>query len=293
MSRVSFVCGLLVLGAALTISQAQPKATAPAAPPAPPAKGENSAIAALKSEFQELPEMAADPAMKLGLVLKGLSARIEKEFKLRVQFSINVDAFERENVKEPSEIGIVADKPLLARKNITLDRYLRLILERVTEKGPVASGATYLIRRETIEITTNRDLRARIWGDHPGPFLALVHANIEQKPLEDALKELADQSEHNIVLDARIGDKAKTLVTARFTNLPLDSAVTFLADMADLQPILQDNAIYVTTRDAALRWESKQKKEMPDDSDTPRIGRIGAGVRGIIPSQAAPAAGMQ
>ncbi len=292
MSRIAVVCGMLVLGVALALGQAGPKAPAPTVPavaaPEVPAKAEAPALTALRSVFPEFLELPADPQTKLGSVLKGLTGRVEKDFKLKVQFSINNDAFNKDNIKEPLEIGIVEDKPLPAMRNITLERYLRAIFDRVDEKGPKAenSGATFLIRKHHIEITTIKDLRTRIWGDYPGPFLPLVNATFEKKTLEDALKELSEQTEHNVVLDARAGDKAKTLVTACFSNLPLDTAVAFLADMAELQPVLQDNAIYVTTRESALRWESRQKKNMPEDSETPRIGRVGAGVRGFVPSPA-------
>src|SRR5690348_10326276 len=42
----------------------------------------------------------------------------------------------------------VQDKPLPKMTNITLASYLRRILERVTEKGPVPGGATFVIRKE-------------------------------------------------------------------------------------------------------------------------------------------------
>jgi hypothetical protein len=125
-------------------------------------------------------------------------------------------------------------------------------------------------------------LKKQVWGNHPGPYLPLVVARFDKTLLDDALRKLARQAEYNVILDAKVGEKAKTPVTANFVSLPLDTAVTMLADMADLQPVLQDNAIYVTTRDNALRWEARQRKEVVP-GETPPGPRVGPGLRGPIP----------
>ncbi len=45
--------------------------------------------------------------------------------------------------------------------------------------------------------------------------------------------------------------------------MPLDTAVRILADMADLQPVIMDNVIYVTTRENAVRLEADHQKRQP------------------------------
>src|SRR5262249_41583193 len=108
--------------------------------------------------------------------------------------------------------------------------------------------------------------------------------------LRDALREMAEQAEYNVVLDNRAGDKAKIEVSARFLNTPLDTAVGFVADMVDLRTVLLDNVIYVTTRENAAVLESRLKQE-PDSPDTAPGPRIGSGV-GSPPPTAPPGAGM-
>ena len=293
MSRIALCCGTLVLALLLASSSGPKAAPAPPAPP-PVVKGENPGLAALRTIIPEVKEISPDPKLNLQTVLNDLATRFQQEFKLRLAFSINTAAFEKDGLKEAGDTAVVADKPLPRFANVSLDRYLRAVLERAEAAGLKApgSGPTFVLRRETIEITTVRALREQIWGDHPGPFLPLVNTSFEKIPLEEALKELAELSEHNVILDVRVGDKAKTAVTARFTNMPLDTAVAFLAEMADLHSVLQDNGIFVTTRDVALRWEARNRKDMQpgDDPETPRIGRIGHGVRGL-PRSAAQAAG--
>jgi hypothetical protein len=81
-------------------------------------------------------------------------------------------------------------------------------------------------------------------------------------PLEDALKELARQSERSIVLDIRAAKAGKTPVTAKMLNAPLDTSIRLLADMAGLKLIQIDNVYYVTAgKNAAdLRKELKHLK---------------------------------
>ncbi len=291
MSRVVILCGVLAGLGALALTGAAP-APKPEEKPA-------TLEALLREKVEEFPELEADPQTKLGHVLNKLSQRFSRpndKPPFYVPIEINVQAFEAENVKEPQEIAIVAEKPLARAVNISPATYLRRVLQRVTEKGPVPSGATFILRKDHIEITTVGAVRTEIWGqDYQGPYLSLVSAGIEKKPLEEALKQLAELADHNIVLDVRVGDRAKTPVTGRFNNVPLDTAVTFLADMADLQPILQDNVIYVTTRDNAMRLEAKQRKDMADqpDAEGPPKPRVGPGFRGYLRDPKGAGAGMQ
>jgi hypothetical protein len=294
MSRLAVVCGMVGLGVMLAAGSPAPQAAAPA-PPAPPRPVAQAAgdklLSLLRMPQEKWEEIAVDPNYTLGAMLDGLAKKYSQpkgKPPLHLSFDFNDAAFKADGLDDPRLFQIVKEKPIPAMDSASLDRFLRKALARL----PVPSGATYLIRQDHIEITTNQAIRAQIWGGHQGPFFPLIHADIENKPLDEALKELAKQSEHNIVVDARAAEKAKTIVTARFTNTPLDTAVALLADMADLKPVLQDNVIYLTTRENALRWESRQKKEMPaPDPEGPTGPRIGSGVRGFVPPMAG--AGME
>jgi hypothetical protein len=272
MSRFALVGGMMVLGAVLAV-----RGTAPTPAKAAPAK-ESSPLAALQTVHPEFPEVPADPQTKLDSILNALTEVFRKNHGIELQFEINLAAFRTDGVAVPGDTAVVQERGLPKMTNLTLERYLRAILNRV----PAGSGATLIPRKDHIEITTNGWLRTQIWGkDHKGPFLPLVNARFDKTSLDEALKALAEQSEHNVILDPKAGEKGKTLITARLLNLPLDTAVTMLADMADLQAVMQDNAIYVTTRESALRWESRNRRESGDDSGP----RVGPGVRGLIPSE--------
>jgi hypothetical protein len=170
-------------------------------------------------------------------------------------FVVNTRAFETEELKEVEKYEIVASKPIPEMK-----ASIRRRLETVLGRLPVASGAIWVIRDKTIEITTTAAFRKELGREDDERLLPLTHAIFEKRPLEDALKQLADQTDFSVVLDSRAGDKAKVLVSATLKNVPLDTAVRLLADMAELEPVLQDNVLYITTRENAARIEKEKSK---------------------------------
>ena len=76
-----------------------------------------------------------------------------------------------------------------------------------------------------------------------------------------SIARLADASGISVVLDARVVEKAgKTPVTATLNNIPLDTAVRLLADMADLKAVAIDNVLYVTAKANAEALQAEQDK---------------------------------
>ncbi len=200
-----------------------------------------------------------------GVVLEDALDQFAKAYDLTIDY--DEQAFKAEGIDNVSEL-VLAGKGIKKRDKVRLDALLHRVLSRVG----VPSGATYVLRRDGIEVTTKSSVRARIWGGgYTGPLLPLVHATFEKRPLEEALRELAQQAEYNVILDGRAGEKAKETVTARFANTPLDTAIAFLADTAGLRTVLMDNVAYVTTKENAALWEARNRPS-PDDPGGPRIG---------------------
>jgi hypothetical protein len=256
-----------------------PAADKPQPKPEPAAKAELSLAERLARRI-DFPGID-DPETKLGEALDKLA----KESGLA--FDVNERAFAEEMVEDilSKPIG----SPLPRMKNVTAERVLYKLLARV----PAASGATFLVRREAVEITTGHAQVAEVWsrvlnGDElerssRQPQLPLVSADFDRRPLGEALKELARQGGMNVVVDVRVAEKAKAPVTARLLNTPLDTAVRTLADMAELKPFLLDNLLYVTARDNADRLEERERGPkpgiggMPDEIDNRGPSRIGSG----------------
>jgi hypothetical protein len=217
-----------------------------------------------------------DPDTPLGDALKQLG----KESGLA--FDVNDAAFHQSGVEDAAARPL--GKPVPRMKNVTVERVLRKLLDRVA----VETGAAFLVRREAVEITTQAARDAGVWFKDPGaegtaarePHLPLVSAAFDRKPLGEALKELARQGGMNIVVDVRVGEKAKAPVTARFVNTPLDTAVGLLADMEELKAFALDNLLYVTTRENADRLDERVRPKMPPGGPDEADGgpyRIGSG----------------
>jgi hypothetical protein len=101
-----------------------------------------------------------------------------------------------------------------------------------------------------------------------------VSVSYEKKPVNEALRQLADTMGLSIVVDEkRAGDKAKTSVTVDLRNVSLEAAILMLADLAELKPVTIDRAVYVTTVDNAKTLNAellKKKKEAEEEPKPPQ-----------------------
>lgn len=173
--------------------------------------------------------------------------------RFNLTFDINEKAFEMDNLKDVARTP-VADPTPLPPMNATLATVLRKILHRV----PATSGTTYLIRRDRIEITTETFVRAELGIPENCPLWPLVSDTLENASIAAALRRLAEQSERNILIDPRIADKLQTPAKAEFSNVPINTAVRLLANMAGVNVIRLDNVLYVTTADNAKHLREEQ-----------------------------------
>ena len=256
MARFTLPRYLLALGTALALA-------------APAAIAQNPP--ALLPEQLKLPikfsGFDADPKMTLQEALDHFADRYG------VLFDVNEAAFKEDKIDDVLSSAICV-KSLPKMSDVPFERVLRKVLARV----PAASGTTFLVRGNIVEITTVARARAEVWGeDYTGPYLPLVHATLDRRPLGDALKDLTEECGFPIVLDARVADKAKTAVTAKLANTPVDRAVLLLADMTDLDSVLLGNMLYVTTKENAEHLRAREKEHhraatMPRADDSPAGG---------------------
>lgn len=76
--------------------------------------------------------------------------------------------------------------------------------------------------------------------------------SFERRPLNQVLRDLADRFSVSIVVDERRGgERVKAPVSADFKDVPLGTALTQLADMAELKAVGMGRTIYVTTPENA------------------------------------------
>jgi hypothetical protein len=148
-------------------------------------------------------------------------------------------------------------------KNVRLETVLCSLCGQV-------QGA-FLIKSDHIQITSpyraNIEVRQKSFQspdieDDNQHWATLVHVKIKNKPLEEALDEIEIRTGVTILLAPQVGENAKTMVSAKFLNTPIDNAVSLLAEMADLKMVRKGNAYLVTTPERAELLTPKKIDEM-------------------------------
>lgn len=186
-----------------------------------------------------------DPKLTLSEGLDALAKRYN------LSFDINEQAFKDAEI-EVRKFEINAPGPI-PEMHTRLETVLKKIL------GRVSPSAMYIIRGDVIEITTQDAVRKEFFPDRlTGPLPPLVSRSFDKVPLKDAFKSLAHEG--NIVLDGRRTKEGEMEVTADFSNVPLNTAVRILADMAGLKAVLLENVLYVTGRENARTLMEEQEK---------------------------------
>jgi hypothetical protein len=213
-----------------------------------------------------------DPKMTLQDALDYLTDRYDLSFD--VDDKAFAEAIGKKNPRSVLTDQICGSTPIPKMRAVSLETVIRKILVRLD----VASGATFLLHRDQILITTQAAASLEVLGDCTRILPPLVHRRMEKRLLRDALDEVAELTDVNVVLDESVGEKAKEVVTARFLNTPVETAVRVLANKANLSMVRLDNLLYVTTFDKAedLREEIKRdearraRERMPLADEQPK-----------------------
>ncbi|HZV03934.1 MAG TPA: RNA polymerase sigma factor [Gemmataceae bacterium] len=203
-------------------------------------------------------EGIADP----GITLQDALDKLGKQF--HINFEINDKAFELDQVNHDVGATLIAgSKPIPPMRNTSLASVLRIILARV----PAPSGAVYILRSDSVEITTTLALcqelniaRDVIVGRGP-PEIPLVWDVFEETPISKALMRVTEQTPFTVIVDSSLKDRGKLNVTAQFNNVPVDTAVRLLANMADLSMVKLDNVFYLTTPEKAERLRVEHQRD--------------------------------
>ncbi|MBP3954229.1 hypothetical protein J8F10_02825 [Gemmata sp. G18] len=82
-------------------------------------------------------------------------------------------------------------------------------------------------------------------------FRQRVSVNCEGTAFGAAVKQLSADCGANIVLDPRLKDKVNAAVTLKLDDVPLETAIRLLAEVADLGAVRMSNVLFVTTTERA------------------------------------------
>ncbi|MCI0701855.1 MAG: hypothetical protein L0241_12295, partial [Planctomycetia bacterium] len=130
-------------------------------------------------------------------------------------------------------------------------------------------GGTYLVRNGAIEIVPTgfaaKVTKSAVSEDEDGHKRLdepLVSAIIKEKPLNEALANLAEQYDLTVVIAPQAGDAKVAFVTARMLNVPADKAIELLALQCDLRVIRKGATYFITSREHANEmFAEKLEKE--------------------------------
>jgi hypothetical protein len=92
----------------------------------------------------------------------------------------------------------------------------------------------------------------------------LVTVSFTERPLAEALRDIEVRANTSIVLANQAVDQAKTPITTRFTNTPVEIAVGTLAEMAGLKMVVKGTVLLVTTQDRASELEPPPPPAAPN-----------------------------
>jgi RNA polymerase sigma factor (sigma-70 family) len=191
-----------------------------------------------------------DPKVILSEALDGLQRRFG------ITFEINHKAFEANGLADVLQMKITERSSVPPMPNTSFATVLRVILSRL----PAEANPVYVLRPDTVEITTKEALRDELGipRNELRSVLPLVWDVFEGTPISKALASVTETTGYNVVVDSRVAEKVQGKATVQFNNVPVDTAVRLLANMADLSMVRLDNVFYLTTAENAKRLHEEQ-----------------------------------
>lgn len=181
------------------------------------------------------------------------------------------------DLSEKTKVRFVADRtnPNAAIQLKERGVSVRELLRRLDLAGVVIDGTVYVADESA---AVERQMRQR------------VSVDLDEVPLAKALQRLAKQTQTNLVLDPRLPkDARETTITLQLDDVPLETAVRLVVEVANLKPVLRDNVLFVTTEERA----DKLRREQPSNGrDGAAPARYATPAWGPVPPPPAPVAPM-
>ena len=180
-------------------------------------------------------------------------------------------------LREKTRINIVLDSATIQQQfgftpdqpPMPVDVDLKDVKARTALRAVLTTyGLGYAILGDTLLVTTE-DMAGQRQMHQP------VSVDLDGVDLAAALKRVARESATNLILDARVSKEAKAEVSLRADDVPLETAVRLLAEMAGLKALRVGNTLFVTKKETAA-----EMRQDPDFAQQPVPG----GVYGNVPA---------
>jgi len=215
---------------------------------------------AFHKTIPEYPEID-DPKLTVAEFLDRLGNRYG------LNFHVNEAAFRADGLENVlGTVILKGNRRIPSLKNTTPRAVLKVILARLEPR----SSATFVLRKDAIEVTTEAEVRRELGLPMPKladdaktavPPTPLVWEHFQDEPLAGALGRLAEGMEVTILVDPRVKKEAATRIDATLRNVPTATAVTLLCDTAGLAVVERhDTTYYVTSPENAARLRQAKAK---------------------------------
>jgi hypothetical protein len=153
----------------------------------------------------------------------------------RITF-INTWGFEPNSPQAPVSVNL---------KNVKTRTALRSVLSQYN-LGYAIVGDTMIVTTE--EMAIQKQLRQR------------VSVDLDKTTAADAFKRLSKETGTNLLLDSRVAKESQTAVTLQLDDVPLDTAVKLISQMAGLKTVKIGNVLFITTK--AMAEEMRQDPDL-------------------------------
>jgi hypothetical protein len=232
------ICSVRPVVLAASVAWALLPLSAPAAP-APAPKDEAPANTA------ERARQGLDCAVTLRIDRQPLSTAIAM---LREKTKLNLLL----DTQAVQSVGINPDQP-----PTPVDVDLKEVKARAALRTVVAPyGLTFVVVGDMVIITTEDMAAARQMGQH-------VSVSFDKVELAVALRQIARETGVNLALDPRAEKESSAKVSLQVEDMPLETAVRLLAEMAGLKPVRAGNALFVTRKEVAAELRGDPELNPP------------------------------
>ena len=213
------------------------------------------------------------------LKLTELGELLTDKFGLPV--TMNTESFNNHVGDMPANIAVNLPKA----KGIPVGATLRSVL--------ADRNLTYLVRKTHIEIVpiqvAMKELKIEESEDGSMTLPTLVSAVYKEKPLNEALADLAEEHDLTIVVGPQAADNKAAFVNARFLNVPADRAIELLALQADLTVVKKGAAFFVTSKEHEQDLFDRALERRKQEREVDLIGNLPFGLGGGVQGGPAPA----
>jgi hypothetical protein len=210
------------------------------------------------------PGKAVSPVDKLHTELdKSITLKIERQplnvavDMLREKSKIN---FVLDGLTIQQMLGFTPDQPPSPVEVDLRDVKVRTALRAILSPY----GLSFACIGDTVVITTEdmamlRQMRQR------------VNLDLSKVEFTAALKLLARDTATNLILDSRAEKEAKVPVSIQLEDVPLETAVRLLAEMAGLKPVRVGNVLFVTKKEIANELRADPDLQQPVQPGQPGV----------------------